>query len=92
MLSDLSALHRVDDWRDLTPERFFDLVEQLPYYQGAVRAAAMAELREDEASGGAGGDARPRRQPAQRAGRGTRVDDTTLIAELAGDGWLEYGR
>lgn len=91
MLSDLSALHRVDDWRDLTPERFFGLVEQLPYYHGAIRAAAMAELREDEV-GGARSGARPQRQPAQRGGRGTHVDDTTLIAELAGDGWLEYGR
>ena len=91
MLSDLSALHRVDDWRDLTPERFFDLVEQLPYYQGAVRAAAMAELREDEQRGSAPARA-PRSSASQRGGGERRVDDTTLIAELAGDGWLEYGR
>lgn len=40
--SDLSVFHRVDDWRQLDPPRFFRLAERLPAYQGAVRAALAA--------------------------------------------------
>ena len=48
--SDLSALHRVDDWRAVEPRRFFALVDQLSAYPGALRRRLQREV--DEADRG----------------------------------------
>jgi hypothetical protein len=39
VVSDLSALHRVDDWQRLPASRFFLLVDRLHAYPGAVAVA-----------------------------------------------------
>ena len=41
--SDLSAFHRVDDWRAVEPWRFFALVDQLAAYRGALRSRLQRE-------------------------------------------------
>ena len=38
VVSDLSALHRVDDWRTLPARRFFTLVDRLHFYPGIIAA------------------------------------------------------
>ena len=38
VVSDLSALHRVDDWRTLPARRFFLLADRLHYYPGIIAA------------------------------------------------------
>jgi len=74
VVSDLSALHHVADWRTLDSVTWCVLVERLPYYQGAVRARAVAEASEERAevqksAGSIGGDA--------------------MLQQLANEGWLE---
>lgn len=50
--SDLSAFHRVDDWRTVDPWRFFALVDQLAAYRGALRGRLERE-RAEPSSGAA---------------------------------------
>jgi hypothetical protein len=86
IVSDFSALHRIDDWRAVSPARLFGLAEQLAYYAGgAVRGRVSLDLpRERE------GDGASRAEP-----RGARVrhqSDSVALAELAGEGWATWKR
>lgn len=80
--SDLSAFHRVDDWRTLDAPRFFLLAIRLGAYQGALAGRIAAEQRdEDERSGVAPGSAE----------KVSHVSDETALAMLANEGWVERG-
>jgi hypothetical protein len=46
--SDFSVFHRVDDTGRLPARTFFALAARLPFYDGVVRARAVAEARERE--------------------------------------------
>lgn len=48
--SDLSVFHRIDDMYAMGSRRWAQLVPRLPYYQGACRAAAMAQQAPETAS------------------------------------------
>jgi len=86
IVSDLSALHRIDDWRAVAPARLFDLAEQLAYYAGgAVRGRIVLDLQRERED-----DSAPRAEP-----RGARVQhqsDSVALAELAGEGWATWKR
>jgi hypothetical protein len=63
--SDLSAFHRIDDATELEGPVFFALAQRLPFYDGAVRARAVREVRRAQAAGqpGQAGSAPPGRLP-----------------------------
>jgi hypothetical protein len=80
--SDLSALHRVDDWRTLDGPRYFELALRLPYYGGVLGWLAAVDLTPRRAHG-AREQTTPPAQPAQ-------VSDTLMLAQLAAEGWGEH--
>ncbi len=83
--SDLSALHRIDDWRALDGPRFFTLALRLWAYPGMVRALALAEVAEDD-----GGSYTRSTAPGRAPERVQHVSDEAFFAELGAD-WVEAG-
>lgn len=84
--SDLSAFHRIDDYRALSGPRFFRLVWRLAAYQGVMQARALAEHeREQPAPQSA---ASPAARPQDTINPGTR---TTLMADPAFAGIFSFG-
>lgn len=78
--SDMSAFHRVDDARnDLPAPLYFARAERLPAYRGIMRSRVLNEMQTNGASPSS----------AMTPGRVT-VDDTTAIAKLKAEGWLEH--
>ena len=77
--SDLSAFHRVDDWRALDGPRFFSLCHRLAAYAGVMQARVVAE--QEAASNGP--------QRGASGGNVARVPEEVALAGLVADGWLE---
>lgn len=75
--SDLSAFHRIDDYRTLSSARFFSLALRLGAYAGVIQARAYAESKASE----------PARSPRGEVVR--TVDDSVALAELEAAGLLE---
>jgi len=50
--SDLSAFHRIDDYRDMDSARFFMLALRLPAYRGVCRARIEGEQAKKQGNGG----------------------------------------
>ena len=80
--SDLSAFHRVDDWRALDGPRFFRYAVRLSAYSGVMAARVYERQREESPGGAAAQGAAPRSAGAS--------SDPNLINKLAADGWLEH--
>ena len=76
--SDLSAFHRVDDWRTLDGPRYFALANRLGAYTGVMQARII-ELRKDE-----DGDT-----PTPAKPQTAKVSDDAMLTQLANEGWLE---
>lgn len=84
MESDLSAFHRIDDWRELAAPRFFRLAVRVAAYTGVMAARAEAE-RAEERPGGAAPAAS--RGGARHQGA---TQDPNLLSKLESEGWLEH--
>lgn len=94
--SDLSALHRIDDPMSMDCARYFRLAELLPAYEGAVRMAALRDVRESRTSpegGGSDDDVAAARHAAVAtgmsdpgqvgAGEVVAVDDVAALAAMS---------
>lgn len=78
VVSDFSAIHRVDDPLSLPSPRFFSLAQRLPAYPGAVQAAMRVQVME----------AQRELQPAQTGA--PMNDDVAAVAALSQRGGGEF--
>lgn len=83
--SDLSVLHRVDSLEAIDGPRFFRLVEQLAYYDGALRGRLRVEMSQRQGSA----------QPASPAATAAPLPDISEFVGVSGPNsqgqpWIEY--
>lgn len=79
--SDLSAFHRIDDYRTMTSARFFALALRLGAYSGVVQAREVARREEERGE-------RPQSTPGRTAAAKIK-HEASAFAELEADGLLE---
>lgn len=78
VVSDFSAIHRVDDPLSLPSPRFFSLAQRLPAYPGAVQAAMRVRIMDTQ------------RQLQPEAAGAPMTEDVAAVAALSQRGGGEF--
>lgn len=83
LASDLSAFHRVDDWRSLTVDRFMSLAGRIAAYDGAVAKRYRGYQSQRGSQLVSGGDIEMMRDAARRRIHGQQEIKYVSVAEAA---------